>query len=131
MAITITTLVDGPRLAVVHVFVDGAADITQEIVYNANALIGDNTSIALVRVQYATVGLSGYLSWGGTSPKDFYGITADRHSDMNFADGPMSIGGLSNDSFGGNTPNGNILFSTLGMGATDHCTFVLYVQKKG
>lgn len=120
------TLVSGDRNLVVKVDItgDGVADETNTLLIDASAY--NATEVKIVGIRSTLSGFKADLIWDATA-----NVTCINLPDYFFeADkDDMGFGGLVNNSGAGKT--GDILISTIGLGAAESGTIVLEMQKRG
>ena len=130
MAFTVTreTLSDSDRLTVVHCWLasDAASDVTNQLLVDATdyeraALL----KRALVKVQYGLMGFSVALYWDGNPNKGICVLPENAEGCVGFSHHTM--GGFPSLVL---EPTGDILFSTIGAGATDIGFLVLTIEKR-
>ena len=127
MANTITsqTLLDGPRNLVVKVKItgDGSGEESDTDLVDISDFTGPPGEVSIEKIKSSLVGFSTKLSWNATTNVDALDLpVGENHMDF------TPYGGLTNNA--GTGVNGDILFSTVGLGAADDGTIVLEMRKK-
>ncbi|RMH21709.1 MAG: hypothetical protein D6698_02320 [Gammaproteobacteria bacterium] len=125
--VTKTTLIDGPRHVVVHVYLasDGlAGELTDEVLIDVSALTPSANDLTLECVWYSLNGFSGVLEWDATTDVPFLVL---QDSDCCFMDF-RGIGGIPNNAGAGKT--GDLTLTTTGFTAAgDAGTITLKCKK--
>ena len=127
MTITITrqTIHDGERNLVVKAILIGGdgVDVTDTSLIDASTFSGAPTDLRIMKVQAHLNGYSVMLEWDATTNVDVLSVPGDEWVNYDF----MDIGGLPNNAGVGKT--GDILIDTLGMGAGEEGSIVLWLRK--
>lgn len=124
--ITRQTIIDGSRVLIVkiHIAGDGTGEETDTLLIDASTYTPAVTDIKVLKIQSNIAGFSTYLRWNANVNVDMWTLEAFGESVHDFSD----IGGLINN--GGAGKNGDILFSTIGLGANDQGSILLVMAKK-
>jgi hypothetical protein len=122
--ITKTTIQDGKRNTIIKVDIigDGSGDESNYLIFDASAYYNPTVNKKLNRVKYTLDGFSARLIWDATIDAPLLTLEKDKYSDFCFD------GGLSNTYFPGRT--GDILLTTIGLGAGESGTIILHIQSK-
>ncbi len=123
--ITKTTMIDGSRNLVVkiHINGDGTGEETDTLLIDASTYSPAFTESKLMKMTSNIVGFSAELNWDATV-NTICVIARAGDSEFDFS----TIGGISNDSGAGRT--GDLLITTVGLGAADHGILILEFKKK-
>lgn len=126
MAIIATsqTLYDGPRNLVMQFtgISDGSGDETGVVKVSASGALPPAKSLKVTKVTYDVSGGLLQLLWNANSPVPFLTLAGRNIIDYE------QIGGMTNG--GGDTANGDILFSTLGFDAGASYSITIEMLKK-
>lgn len=126
MAITITTLQNGPRNVILHVYVQGAEDLTDyELVDPADfGMTGDDRFFTIEEIKSSLVGFSAALKFEYLLSDTLIWAIPEYDSCFDFT----SHGGLKDRSniLDG---TGKVLFSTKGLSTGDEGSFILKLKK--
>jgi len=124
-AVSVQTLVDGPRNAVLHCtnVSDGTGE-SAAVKVDMSTLSGSPSSLAIERVRGTTSGMAVDLFFDATANDLALSIPGDESIDIDYRD----IGGLQNPKSSGFT--GDILASTRDHTANDTYAFTIWVRKK-
>lgn len=119
--ITSQTLNDGQRNFVVQIFVtgDGSGEETATKIVD----VASTVNLKLVEYKAELSGFAASLLWDATTDVPFLNIN-DGYSKQDF----RSVGGLVNNSGSGKT--GDIMMTTVGLGAADKGSITLWMVKK-
>jgi len=122
--ITKTTVMDGSRVLVVNIHIDGdgTGDETNTVLIDASSYAPAFAHSSIISVKAALNGFNCELDWDATANTAALAIP-DYISDQCFKD----IGGLPNSSGAGKT--GDLLLSTTGLGAGDHGSIIIRMNK--
>ncbi len=123
-AVASQTLFDGPKTAVMKF--TNVSDGTGEsavLKVDVSALSGAPTSVRIMKVHYATGGMSVRILWDATTDVDAILIPTDQAGCLDFT----GFGGLKNNAGTGVT--GDIMFTTIGHTAGDVYTVILEMAK--
>ena len=127
MANTITkqTLIDGDRNLVVHIHIDGdgSGEETDTVLIDASTYAPAFTNSKLIRVEATLNGFTIDLNWDATTNIPLISIP-DYDFNVDFS----RYGGITNNTGVGKT--GDVVFTTTGLGATDHGFMILEFKKK-
>jgi hypothetical protein len=130
MAITVTTLHDGPRNAVVHVSIvgDGSGDLADEVLVDPAAFdppLPARPALKISKIMYDFTGFNAYLEFDYlSSDTPIWSMSGDQPGCFDFD----SLGGLtdrSNELDG----SGKLQITTDGLAAGDRGSMVLWVRK--
>jgi len=128
MANTITkqTLVDDIRKTVVKITIvgDGSGEETNYVLYDASSYTHNSINNKLMKLEYALNGFTANLNWDATADVFIMNLL-DKYP---FKHCFEWFGGIINNSGTGKT--GDILMTTIGLGAADVGTIILTVYKK-
>lgn len=122
-AIEAQTLVNSVRNLVVKVTIDGDGSGDESATTLINVSDYTASEVKIDRIQSAFVGFSASLYWDATTDKLFMTVP-----DYQFNQDYNSFGGLINNAGAG--VNGDIVFTTVGLGANDHGHIILEMTKK-
>lgn len=122
--ITVQTIIDGSRNAVIKATIGGDADISNGVVWDASTHVGANTHDKLMKVEYGFSGFSAKLLWDATVNVDLITLP-DTHLETQCYE---FFGGLVNNASTGKT--GDILITTSGLTSGDKGHIILYIKKK-
>ena len=127
MTITITkqTIHDAERNLVVKAILIGGdgSDVSNELLINASDYSGSFTDLKIMKIQAHLNGFSVMLEWDASTNVDALSIPGDEWVNYDFFD----IGGLPNNAGTGKT--GDIDIDTVGMGANEEGSIILWMQK--
>lgn len=127
MANTITTqtIVDGAKNLVTKTTIlgDGTGEETATLLIDASTFSGAPDKLKIVRIQAYLTGFSVKLLWDATTDVTAIELPAGGDLSMDFE----KFGGLINNAGTGVT--GDIMFTTVGLGAGDTGTIVLEMKK--
>lgn len=130
MTNTVTTrvIVDGPRHAVVHVYLkcDGASgELTDQVVVDVSTLAGAPALVTIEELWWNFIGFDAHLEFDATTDTPAWtltGASGDAHKDF------RSFGGIKDTGPTGTT--GDVLLTTAGFtAATDQGTLCIKVRK--
>lgn len=124
-SITTQTLQDGPKNLIVHLHIDGdgSGEETDTVIVDASTYSPAFTKASLLRVWGSLNGFNAHLSWDATTNTDLLAVP-----DYEFNADFFSFAGIVNDAGAGRT--GDILLTTVGLGASDHGAIILWLKKK-
>jgi hypothetical protein len=122
--ITIQKIADGSRNVIIKATIGGDADLTNAVLFDASAYIGENTSNKLVKLWYASEGFAAQLLWDATVNVPLITLP-DSHMEKQCY---QYFGGLTNNAGTGKT--GDILITTSGLASGDTGHIILFIQKK-
>lgn len=129
MANTITkhTIQDGSKNLVVkvHILGDGTGEETALVLLDASSYTPAFTSGKLIGVHSALNGFTAHLDWDATANIPLLDIP-DYEYNLN-GEQIGWFGGIPNNAGAGKT--GDILMTTIGLGAGDHGTLILEIRK--
>jgi hypothetical protein len=122
--ITKTTIQDGKRNTIIKIDIlgDGTGEETNTVIFDASTYYNPTVNKKLNRIKYTLDGFSARLLWDATSDAPLLTLEKDKYSDFCFD------GGLSNTYYAGAT--GDILLTTLGLGAGESASIILFIQSK-
>lgn len=123
--VEIETIVDGSRNLVVKVHIDGdgSGEETNKLLVDASTYAPAFTDLKLMKIQSNLIGFSAELIWDATV--NVHGWTLpDYEQNQEF----YEMGGIHNNAGAGKT--GDVLISTIGLGAGDTGHALLYFKKK-
>lgn len=122
---TVRALVDGPNVAVLHVYLasDGASgELTDYVVFDASALIGAVNAHSIMSIQGLLTGFSAKLEFDATTDTPALFLPSGEQFDFNF------IVPINNNAGTGIT--GDIVLTTTGFTASgDEGFFIIKVRK--
>lgn len=125
--ITTTTLIDGSRVLIVKIDIQGDAtgEESNTIVVDASTFGPAFTRSSLMSINSSLSGFSAELSWDATTNVVLTSCP-EGHNTSDFT----HFGGINNNAGAGKT--GDILITTSGLatGATDHGSIILHIKKK-
>ncbi len=118
-------MIDGSRNLVVkiHINGDGTGEETDTLLIDASTYSPAFTESKLMKMTSNIVGFSAELNWDATV-NTICVIARAGDSEFDFS----TIGGIPNDSGAGRT--GDLLITTVGLGAADHGILILEFKKK-
>ena len=128
-SITRQTIIDGSKWLVVkiHIEGDGSGEETNTVLVDASTYNPAFTDESICILHANLSGFTCDLIWDATANVV---ITNVPDYEVHLSSDEMkSFGGLPNNAGAGKT--GDILFSTVGLGAGDHGTITLKIKKKG
>ena len=123
------TIHDGPRNLVVEAFMLGDAS-GEETATNLIAVSGyaghgvDWDEVSVTKIVHSLTGFSVNLLWDATTDDEFAQISGDNAGTLDYS----GMGGLINPGTTGFT--GDIMFTTVGLGAGDKGNIVLHMKKR-
>lgn len=128
-AITKQTIIDGSRLLIVkiHIDGDGSGEETGTVLVDASTYSPAYTDCRLKSLHANLSGFTCDLSWDATAPVIITNIP-DYEVSWDDSETLARTGGVPNNAGTGKT--GDILITTIGLGAGDHGTFVFELVKK-
>jgi len=124
--ITKQTIIDGSRKLVVKIHLDGhgvGGDEVNTVIVDASAYTPPAIDMKIVKIQSNLAGFVAHLIWNATANVDAFTLDSGESS-HDFS----CFGGLINNAGAGK--NGDILLSTVGVGATDEGTIILTLEKR-
>lgn len=124
-AITKQTIIDGSRKLVVkvHIYGDGTGEETDTVLIDASTYSPASTDLKIVEIQSNLAGFAVHLIWNANVNLDAFTLdSGDANHDFS------CFAGLKNNS--GVGKNGDILFSTIGLVATNEGTIILTLEKR-
>lgn len=125
--VTLRTLVDGPKTAVVHVHLlcDGASgELTDQVVVDVSTFSPVPTKVTIEEVWYSLVGFDAMLEFDATADKAAWKLGSSDSGYIDF----RCFGGLKDNSGSGST--GDVVLTTAGFtAATDEGTLIIKVRK--
>lgn len=125
--VTLRTLVDGPRHAVIHVHLksDGASgELTDSVVVDVSTLNPAPSKVTIEELHWDTSGFDSMLEFDATTDTAAWKLPAGYTGHQDF----RSFGGIKDDSGSGTT--GDIVLSTTGFTAAgDEGTIIIKVRK--
>lgn len=132
MAATVTkqTIVDGSRILIVNIHIDGDAggDLSAATLIDASSYSPPFTDCAIKAVHSNLNGFTAELLWDATA--DVHAISlADYEATYGHSELMGRHGGIPNNAGAGKT--GDINITTVGLGANDHGTIQIELVKKG
>ena len=121
------TIVDGSRNLVVkiHIEGDGSGDETATVLIDASSYTPASTDIKITGIHSALTGFTADLLWDATANVSILNIP---DYEYNLDTGIRHFGGFPNNAGTGKT--GDILITTIGLGAGDHGTITLEMKKR-
>jgi hypothetical protein len=125
--IAIRKLLDGPKTAVLHVYVasDGSSgELSAAVIVDASTLSGAPTKLTIEKVAYAFTGFSGLLAFDATTDVPVLALIAENPASHCFTE----FGGIADTSETGFT--GDILLSTTGFTAAGDRGHITITVKK-
>lgn len=133
MANTITkqTIVDGSKWLIVkiHIEGDGSGEETNTVLIDASTYSPAFTNCSLVNLHANLTGFTCDLIWDATANVPITNVPDyEVHWGEGEHGGLFSNAGIPNNAGAGKT--GDILISTVGLGANDHGTILLKIKKK-
>lgn len=127
MVNTVTTqkVIDGERNVVTKTTIlgDGSGEETVTQLLDVSTFSGAPGTVKIIRIQAYLTGFSVSLLWDATTDVTIIELPADDDINQDF----KVFGGLINNSGTGKT--GDIMFTTVGLGAADTGTIVIEMQK--
>ena len=129
-AVATTTIIDGPRKAVIYCTDtsdgDGEAAVTKVDVsgLSQNTDLDSCTGVRLEKVVFSNVGMGVKILWDATADVIALELPADYSDTLDFSD----IGGLPN--YAGTGKTGDIQFTTVGATSGDTYSVTLYCIKE-
>jgi len=129
-AVATTTIIDGPRKAVIYCTDtsdgDGEAAVTKVDVsgLSQNTDLDSCTGVRLEKVVFSNVGMGVKILWDATADVIALELPADYSDTIDFSD----IGGLPN--YAGTGKTGDIQFTTVGATSGDTYSVTLYCIKE-
>lgn len=121
-AIASQTLISGPRNLILKVTFDGDGSGDESGTTLVDVSSFNTSEVRLIRVQASLVGFSMSVSWDATTDKLFMTVP-----DYEFNQDFTMFGGLVNNAGAGKT--GDIVYNTIGLGASDHGHIILEMVK--
>ena len=127
-SITKQTIIDGSKNLVVkiHIEGDGSGEETNTVLIDASSYSPAFTDETLVGIHATLSGFTADLHWDATANVPLINIP-DFEYNLNGKQIGW-FGGLPNNAGAGKT--GDILMTTIGLGANDHGTIILEIKKK-
>lgn len=129
MANTITkqTIVDGSKNLVIkiHILGDGTGEETNLVLVDASTYSPAFTNARLIGIHSSLVGFTTHLDWDATANVPLIDVP-DYEYNLN-GEQIGWFGGIPNNAGAGRT--GDILMTTVGLGANDHGTIILEIAK--
>jgi hypothetical protein len=124
--ITSRTILDGSRKTIVKINItgDGSGEESLTKIYDASAFTAADVNNALEAIEYCLNGFSASLFWDATTDLSLISLAADHPGEEDFRE----IGSLNNSSGTGKT--GDILMTTVGLGAGDTGFIILHIKQK-
>lgn len=125
--ITSQTIVDGSRNLIVkiHIDGDGSGEETGTVLLDASSYSPAFTNAKLIGIHSQLTGFVAELEWDGATNSELL-IVPDYEFNLN-GDQIVHFGGIPNDA---TTPTGDILITTVGLGANDHGSIILELKKR-
>jgi len=126
--VTLRTLIDGPKTAIIHVYLnsDGASgELADQVVVDASALIPVPSKVTIEEVWWDFVGFDGLLEFDATADTPAWKLPAGSgQGHRKF----YLFGGIKDNSGAGST--GDVLLTTNGFTAAgDEGTMIIKVRK--
>lgn len=122
--ITVQKIVDGSRNVIIKATIGGDADLSNAVLFDASAYVGANTNNKLMKIQFALDGFDARLLWDATANVDLIALPENYMDTQCY----KFFGGIPNNAGAGKT--GDILITTVGLGAGDDGHIILYLKKK-
>ena len=119
------TIVDGERNVVTktHIVGDGSGEESDTTLLDVSTFTGTPATVKIVRIGGYLSGFSASLAWDATANVDIVNLPSDDTLGID----AVPYGGLINNTGAGKT--GDILFTTVGLGAGDEGTIILEMKK--
>lgn len=124
--IDIQLIQDGTRDTIIKVDIlgDGSGDESGTVIFDASTYLNTTVEKKLWRYEYALQGFVADLDWDATAPAPLATLVENHHEEVLWE----WFGGYSNAYFAGRT--GDILLTTVGLGAGDRGHIILYVKHR-
>jgi hypothetical protein len=122
------TIIDGSRNLVVNVHIDGdaAGDLTDYVLIDASTYTPAFTNCRFWSLHATLSGFTCHLKWDATTDTELVNVP---DYEINFSPDEIGeFGGIPNNAGAGRT--GDILMTTVGLGAGDHGSLILHLIKK-
>jgi len=125
-AINTQVIIDGKRSTVIKVTIegDGTGEETDTVIFDASAYTPATDNNSLREIKYLLNGFSATLSWDATANVMLLELDDSLQEEINFS----TYGGIPNN--GGTGRTGDIVMTTVGLGAGDKGYIILYINKK-
>jgi len=120
------TFENGSRNTIIKVDIigDGSGEETKTIIFDASAYLNTTVDKHLEKIEYEQTGFSSVLEWDATADRQLITIEENHHEHVCWE----WFGGYSNTYYAGRT--GDILLTTVGLGAGDRGYIILYVKSR-
>jgi hypothetical protein len=133
--VTLKTINDGPRNVVIQGYIkgDGSGEETAKVIADHSALSAvqpgqtalPSDALRLMSIDYTLAGFEALLEWDATSNTTAWFMAEDTDAHQCF----KKFGGIKNNAGSGIT--GDLVMTTVGLGANDEGSFVLTLKKGG